>query len=276
MMRQLLLVVLSLLFITSAWSRTVFVGLNSKEIVIMEYWKFEDGIGSHEALIYNPTDTVQDIEFRKYHYNTQNWVQRLFSRNKLYQIKGLQSGEYVLYKDFRSNIMDKSSGTIEVHINKKKVGLYGVNIHPKRPDHTCKEGIIINQSVNRGQDLLFEAIYDQLTFDQDTELAVEIKYIDTSFQEMVFPLPGDDNPDSIQMDLIDSNDLMVMKTIVYAFKVFREEELGRLKVAFSNINSKTRLAGFTSNFTSRNAIGFIRFYLPYWLDFNDADRYIES
>lgn len=274
-MKQLLTIILIVIFNSTLWSTTIFVGVDSEKIVIWEYWKFEQGIGTNETLIYNPTDEVINVEFKKYHFKKQNWLQRLFTKNCLLKVKTLKPGDYILYKDFRSKIMSKSNGTIEVFINEKRIGLYGITKKSKVPSSKIQEGIIINQQLNSGRDLVFETVYNQLIFPKNSELNAEIKFVDSTFRKMGFPFLGDKNSDEITFNVIDIDNLTIEESSDYKLKFSSTGNLGRLKVTFTNTKSKTRTARFQCFYATMNASGSILFYIPIWLDFSDINKYVK-
>jgi len=275
-MKKLFTVFLIIVFYSTSWGTTIFVGVDSDIIVIWEYWKFEDGIKTNEVFIYNPTDKEISIEFKKYHYKKQNWFKRLFSKNSLLKIKSLKAGDYLLYKQFRSTVMGRSNGTIEVLVNDEKIGLYGGTKKSNMPIGKIQNGIIINQLFNNGQNLFYETVYNQLKFNENSELNAEIKYVDTTFSKMGFPLPGNNNDDEIVLNIIGVDNLNVEKNKDYQFIVSSAGKTGILRLNFANNKSKMRISQLMCNFKATYSEGLTRFCIPKNISFEEASRYYED
>ena len=258
----------------SLWSTSIFVGVDANKIVIWEYWKFVDGVAQNEVFIYNPTDEDISIEFRKYHYKKQNWIQKLFTKNCLMKIEQLKAGDYILYKHFRSKVISKSNGTIRVLVNGKRIGLYGITPKSRMPVPLLEKGIIINQQLNNGRNLMFETVYDRLKFEPGTTLNAKIQYVDSTFTRMGFPGHGENNPDDIEFEMLEVDKLQVEKTLEHQFMISSIGEKGSMRMNFSNKKPKKRISQFICYFKSRYSEGSQRFCIPNEIDFGDNEKYV--
>ena len=272
-MKLLLTSFLLLAFNAASWSTSIFVGFDANKLVIWEYWRFEEGVGQNEIFIYNPTDEDISIEFRKYHYKKQNWIQKLFTKNCLLKIERLKAGDYILYKDFRSKVIGKAKGTIRVLVNNKRIGLYGITSKSRTPMTKIQEGIIVQQKMNNGRDLMYETVYNQLKFDPGSPLNAKINYVDSNFTRMGFPLPGENNPDNIEFKISEVDKLEIENSTEYQFMVSGRGEKGSMLINFTNKKPKRRISQFICFFKASNSEGTQWFCLPNDIDFSDFTKF---
>ena len=279
-MKQILACTLIIVFNSTLWGTTIYVGVNIDKIVILEYWKFENGIETNEVVIYNPTEEEISIEFKKYNYKKQNWLKRLFTRNTLLKVKKLESGDYFIYEKFRSNVMNKSNGTVEVVINDIEIGLYGISRNSKKPISKLQNGIVVNQQINNGRNLIYEMVYNQLNFNSAKTLNVEIKFNDPKFQKMGFPLSKNNNEyyndDKIEFEIIEASNLNVEKEESFKFIISYKDHPGSIKLVLSNNKSNKRISQYYCYFKTTNGEGYKRLFTPNFVKFNDHSKYLRN
>ncbi len=181
-----------------SWCHLVPVGVDRTKVVIWEYWKITDGAGENEMLLYNPMETPIEVVFRKWYQRKPGEPERIYTEEDvLLRINKIKPDRYALFATATSEIRDLHRGLIEVLVNGKSAGLYGMPAEKKYPKTRIKNGIIINQNSNTGNFLEYEIVYEALVFTKHENLRARVVYLQEKFLSSGFVTGEKHNPDGI-------------------------------------------------------------------------------
>ena len=238
------------------------VGVNNSEVVILEYWKFENGKSTNDMLIYNPTNTDISVVFKKRTHNNS-----FLRKDTLFSVQRIKPNDYVLVHKISDKFGKLDERYSEVFVNDKYAGLYIVENKKTVPINKIKDGIIINQTSNLGQYHQFEIIYERLNFKGDQPQSIDIVFGESEFQTLSFSKGAVYNPWNINFTNIKTEKLNIIQEENYDLFLTSTGEKGSLKLTLNNSNTKKKLIDriFHCRYAGEIAMGFLIF------KFNDID-----
>lgn len=244
-------------FSNVAWCNQTPIGLNNKYIDVVEYWKFEDNIRSHEMLICNRTKNKVDVVIRKWHTRPINAEPIYRANDTLLVLNKLKGGGFYILK----NLRDRCTGLIEVFVNDKSTGLYELSSGDHEPISEIKDGIIINQTPNVGTFKEYELIYSKLNFKREKTVACKVRYTTTDFYKSFFK---GTNSKYKQAEIISFTTKNLKEVrIEKSDNLYLEpsDELGEFEVIFQTNKMRKRITGRNFYYSKREKSGGTAFFV---------------
>ena len=243
-------------------------GVNSSKVVILEYWRFENGKSSNEMIIYNPTESIIEVIFKKRTNNNSD-----LKSDTLHTIQRIKPNNYVLLHEISDKFRKLHEDHIQVLINGKYAGVYTVGEKINAPLTKINKGIIINQLANNGSEQPFEIIYEELNFKGSQSQNIEIVFGESKFHSVSFNKGEDYNPESIDFTNIKAEKLNIVQKDNYDLFLTSTGEIGNLKLTLNSSSTKKKLKGrlLHFRFSNQNSMGYLIFKFNY-IDFGSKRK----
>lgn len=274
-MKKAISILILILISKTVWCSQIAVGVDRNKVIIWEYWKYVDGKGNNEMMIFNPTDERINVVFRKWYRKKKDEPERIYTENDiLLQAKKIRPNQYLQFQKAATEIREIHRGLIEVLVNGKKVGLYDLARNEKKPRTKIEKGIIINQRSNTGGYLQYEIIYDRLKFKRNKPYKVKVAYLEKEFHSSGFVKGEKFNPYKIGIENITVDNLIIGDRENFDLDLVSTGELGTFEVSFSNLQFKDRIIQRNFNHMITKGRGqTIAFNIPNGICFDKKRKY---
>lgn len=241
-MKKAISILILILVSKTVWCSQIAVGVDRSKVVILEYWKFEDGEGDNEMMIFNPTNEGINVVFRKWYRRKKDEPERVYTESDiLLRTKKIKPNRYLQFEDAAAEIREIYKGLIEVIVNGKKVGLYDLARKEKKPRAIIERGIVFNQRSNTGGYLQYEIIYDGLKFQKNKSRRVKVAYLEKEFYSSGFVKGEKYNPHNIGIENITVDNLKIGERENFDLDLVATGELGTFEVTFTNLLFRKRI-----------------------------------
>ena len=240
-MKKVILITIGILIHTTSWCSQIPIGIDSEKLIVWEYWKFQGDKVSNNVLLYNPTNKTIRVKLKKWHWNKQNFFEKLFTRNIIFGNKTIKPNEYKILNLADRGTIKRHKGLVQFFVNKESAGIYRFKSKRKTPKNIIDKGIVINRAPNSGVELKYEIIYHQLEFNKEEELLAEVHYLENKFYRSSFHNGKDYNPFEIVVKIRECENLELSKTTASDVEIAPKEKIGNFKVVFTGFRDDRRV-----------------------------------
>ncbi len=203
----------------------------------------DNGMANSELMLYNPMKTPIEVVFRRWYLQEKDAPPRVYTESDvLLRVNRIKPDDYVLFATAAAEIRATRAGLMEVLVNGKSAGIYGMMEQIEAPTAKIMNGIIIKQRSNAGGTLQYEIIYETLNFKKNSNPKARVEYLKHDFYLSGFMKGEKFNPDDIGLVDISVNNLLAESNAEFDLKLVSTGKTGSFEVTFKNRHPRARIS----------------------------------